>query len=71
MFLKLNSETDQSINGLHLGDMSLDEILKQEWPDTPDYIISEIILDFALSHPADYWECSPQAVANYIIGVGK
>lgn len=23
MFLKLNSETDQSINGLHLGGMSL------------------------------------------------
>lgn len=71
MCLKLNIETDQSINRSPLGDMSLHKILKQEWPDTQDYIISEIIFDFAVSHPAEYWECSPQAIANYIIGVGK
>ena len=51
--------------------MSANEILKREWPDTPDYIISEIILDFALHHPAAYWQCSQQAIANYILGVGK
>lgn len=51
--------------------MTVIEILRKEMPDVHEQRLSSIILEFAISHPVAWLQCSQRAIANYILGVEK